>query len=100
MHAAIFPADDSAPEAIAAAVDVLASVAPALKLTWPAIDDPVSALEGVSTALFGAASGRSVPLLFHLRWGRQTYANVRPTRWFVGLPSSLAPPEGVDVVIA
>src|SRR5262249_62306084 len=33
------------------------------------------------------------------RWGKGTYANVRPTRWQPGFRSALARPEGIDFVI-
>jgi isocitrate/isopropylmalate dehydrogenase len=35
----------------------------------------------------------------YLRWGRGTYANVRPIKWRPGLPSPLRRPEGIDYVI-
>ena len=35
----------------------------------------------------------------HMRWGRRTYANVRPVRWRPGYRSPLARPEGIDYVI-
>jgi isocitrate/isopropylmalate dehydrogenase len=34
-----------------------------------------------------------------MRWGRRTYANVRPVRWRPGYRSPLARPEGIDYVI-
>src|SRR5207249_680965 len=37
--------------------------------------------------------------LFYLRWGKATYANVRPARWLPGYRSPLARPEGIDLVI-
>ncbi len=41
----------------------------------------------------------SGPALFYLRWGKETYANVRPARYLPGARSPLASPEGVDFVI-
>jgi isocitrate/isopropylmalate dehydrogenase len=49
--------------------------------------------------LFGATSGASGAALFYLRWGKQTYANVRPTRFRPGFSSPLADPDGIDFVI-
>ncbi|MBW2323698.1 MAG: isocitrate/isopropylmalate dehydrogenase family protein [Deltaproteobacteria bacterium] len=49
--------------------------------------------------LFGATSGKSAPALFYLRWGKSTYANLRPSRWIPGYKSPLAKPEGIDFVI-
>ena len=34
-----------------------------------------------------------------MRWGRRTFANVRPIRWQPGYRSPLARPEGIDYVI-
>ncbi len=35
----------------------------------------------------------------YLRWGRKTYANVRPTKYLPGYRSPLARPEGIDFAI-
>jgi isocitrate/isopropylmalate dehydrogenase len=37
--------------------------------------------------------------VLHMRWGRKTFANVRPVRWQPGYRSPLASPEGIDYVI-
>jgi isocitrate/isopropylmalate dehydrogenase len=57
------------------------------------------AIDASDATLFGSTSGASAPALFHLRWGRETYANVRPARFVPGYRSPLAQPEGVDFVI-
>jgi isocitrate/isopropylmalate dehydrogenase len=57
------------------------------------------AIDASDATLFGSTSGPSSAALFYLRWGRQTYANVRPTRWIPGYRSPLARPEGLDFVI-
>src|SRR5262249_26643251 len=44
-------------------------------------------------------SGASTAALFYLRWGKQTYANVRPCHWLPGYRSPLADPRGIDFVI-
>ena len=51
------------------------------------------------TTLFGATSGPSGAAMSYLRWGKQTYANVRPARWMPGCDSPLKRPEEVDFVI-
>lgn len=48
--------------------------------------------------LFGATSGKTGGISY-LRWGKQTYANVRPIRWRPGFRSPLRDPEGIDYVI-
>ena len=35
----------------------------------------------------------------YLRWGKGTFANVRPTKYFPGSPSALQNPDGVDFII-
>jgi isocitrate/isopropylmalate dehydrogenase len=57
------------------------------------------AIDDSDATLFGATSGKSAPALFYLRWGKATYANVRPARWFPGCRSPLADPRGIDLVI-
>lgn len=97
---AVIPGDDAAPEAMEATLTVLDSMALSLRYIFPRFDrDPATELAGADTVLFGATSGRSTAMLFHLRWGRETYANVRPTRWFPGQPSVLSHPEAVDLMI-
>lgn len=97
---AVIPGDDAAPDAIEAALAVLDALGLPLRYVFPRVDrDPAEELRGADTVLFGATSGRSTAMLFHLRWGRETYANVRSTRWFPGQPSVLCRPEAVDLVI-
>ena len=48
--------------------------------------------------LFGSSNG-TTPGIAHLRWGRGTYANVRPVRWRPGYRSPMAEPTGLDYVI-
>jgi isocitrate/isopropylmalate dehydrogenase len=65
--------------------------------TFP--DAARQAIDASDATLFGATSGPSTAALFYLRWGRGTYANVRPARWVPGFRSPLAHPQGVDLVI-
>jgi isocitrate/isopropylmalate dehydrogenase len=37
--------------------------------------------------------------LSYLRWGKKTFANLRPIKYFKGLKSPLENPEGIDFVI-
>lgn len=62
-------------------------------------DECRAAIDASDATLFGATNGKSAASLFYLRWGKQTYANVRPARWFRGCRSPLARPEGIDFVI-
>jgi isocitrate/isopropylmalate dehydrogenase len=58
----------------------------------------IDRMDGADTVLFGSTSGMT-PGVPHLRWGRRTYANVRPIRWQPGFQSPMARPEGIDYVI-
>lgn len=62
-------------------------------------DECREAIDNSDATLFGATSGKSAPALFYLRWGKGTYANVRPARWMPGCQSPMAHPEGIDFVI-
>ncbi len=104
----VLPGDDAAPETVHAAMDVLRE----LKLDIEYLEFPPgeqwvrgqtshearAAIDASDSTLFGSTSGKTVAIL-HLRWGRDTYANVRPTRYFKGFRSPLAHPEGIDFVI-
>ncbi len=56
------------------------------------------AIDSSDTTLFGSTSGKTTSIMY-LRWGKQTYANVRPAKWSPGYRSPLARPEGIDFVI-
>jgi isocitrate/isopropylmalate dehydrogenase len=62
-------------------------------------DEARRAIDASDATLFGATSGPSGAAITYLRWGKQTYANVRPARWFPGARSPLAGPEGIDFAI-
>jgi len=56
------------------------------------------AIDDADTVLFGATSGTTGGV-WYLRWGKDTYANVRPIKWRPGVASPLRQPEGIDYVI-
>lgn len=108
---AVVPGDDAAPEAVGAALRVLRALE--LPIDWlvlPSGDDLVGgsrreaeerireAVDSTDTALFGASGGKTGGIGY-LRWGKRTYANVRPVRWRPGAPSPLRDPSGIDYVI-
>jgi isocitrate/isopropylmalate dehydrogenase len=93
------PGEDAAPEAFHPTVELVNRLGVGLEWVFPSLADARREIDRSDTTLFGATSGPSAPALFHLRWGRRTYANVRPTRWIPGFTSPLRRPEGVDFVI-
>jgi len=56
------------------------------------------AIDGSDTTLFGAHNG-TTPAINYLRWGRKSYANVRPVKYLPGIASPLREPEAIDFVI-
>ncbi len=97
---AVIEGDDASPEAVRPVVSLLDGMGLAIGWTYP---EPgaagLAAIDAADCTLFGATSGRSAAALFHLRWGLETYANVRPVRWLEGARSPLAAPQGIDLVI-
>ena len=55
-------------------------------------------VDSCDTVLFGATSGKTGGIGY-LRWGKETFANVRPIRWRPGYQSPLREPGGIDYVI-
>lgn len=108
----VIEGEDSSPEAMGPAVDLLRTMALPIDFTFPPVGerareefgttfpDPArEAIDASDATFFGATSGPSSAALFYLRWGKQTYANVRPCKYQPGYRSSLANPEGVDFII-
>ncbi|MCP5026906.1 MAG: isocitrate/isopropylmalate dehydrogenase family protein [Actinomycetia bacterium] len=94
--------DDAAPEVVGPTVELLD--ASGADIEWHPVDgtDLNAArdmIDATDTCLFGSTNGRSSRALFHLRWGRQTYANLRPVRHIPGSITPLAEPDGLDFVI-
>ncbi|HXW83799.1 MAG TPA: isocitrate/isopropylmalate family dehydrogenase, partial [Candidatus Binataceae bacterium] len=104
----VFPGDDASPEAMSAAMLVLSALELPIEFDeFPPGDQWVrgetevrarAAIDASDATLFGSTSGKTNAIM-HLRWGRQTYANVRPIKWRKGFRSPLAHPEGIDFVI-
>ena len=108
----VIPGEDAAAEAVEATIALLEAMN--LDIVWSWLRSPCATgdagrrvltpearqqIDSCEATLFGATGGPAAPALFYLRWGKGTYANVRPTRWFAGLPSPLADPRGIDFVI-
>jgi len=108
----VIEGEDSAPEAMRPSVALLQKLGVDVEWIHPPVGErgleehgvvfPSVAREAIDTSdatFFGSTSGKSVAALFYLRWGKQTYANVRPARFVRGYGSPLANPQGVDFVI-
>ncbi len=108
----VIEGEDAAPEAMRPTVELIDQLGLAIDWVRPPVGDEGlarhgssfpeearEAIDGSDTTLFGSTSGKSALALRYLRWGKRTFANVRPARWFKGCRSPLARPEGIDFVI-
>jgi isocitrate/isopropylmalate dehydrogenase len=109
----VIPGDDAAPEIMRPTVEILRSLAPTIRFVeapcgreaqerygTPFPDETRQAIDDADCTLFGASGGPSRPILWYLRWNKETYINVRPVRWYPGYRSPLVNPERVDYIIA
>lgn len=108
----VIEGDDAAPEAVRPSVDILRALGLEIEFLRPpcgqeAIDrygsgfpeEARQAIDSSHATLFGATSGKSAGAIIYLRWGKQTYANVRPIKWLPGFRSPLRNPQGIDFII-
>jgi len=108
----VIEGDDAAPATVQATVELIDQLDLGIQWLYPPVgeeaknkhgtafpDTTKQAIDESDATLFGASSGASVDALFYLRWGKTTYANVRPAKWIPGYQSPLAKPQGIDFVI-
>ena len=108
----VVPGDDAAPEVVRPTVEVLRLLAPDIRFVeavsgregiaqygaaFP--DETRCAIDKANCTLFGASGGPSRPVLWYLRWGKQTRVNIRPVNWQPGYRSPMLYPERIDYVI-
>ena len=109
----VIAGDDASPEVMQPTVDLLHLLAPeihfvealsgceALERCGEAFPEETRrAIDGADCTLFGASGGPSRPVLWYLRWGKETAVNIRPVRWQTGYRSPMLHPERIDYVIA
>lgn len=109
----VIPGDDAAPEAVHPTIELIDQLELDIEWLYPYDQENLSPTEGFplppsvkemidssDSTLFGSTSTtRMRAPLFYLRWGKQTYANLRPCRYIPGYRSPLANPDGIDFVI-
>ena len=108
----VIEGEDAAPEAVRPSVALIDRLGLGIEWIHPPVgqrgidecgspfpDEARAAIDASDATLFGATSGKSAMALFYLRWGKRTYANVRPARYRRGYRSPLAQPEGIDFII-
>ena len=109
---AVIEGDDAAPEAMRPVVDLLGSLNIGLEFVYPEVGEAARAktgnifpdaaramIDGADTTFFGSTSGSSGAALMYLRWGKETYANVRPCLHLPGCATPLRDAEGIDFAI-
>jgi isocitrate/isopropylmalate dehydrogenase len=104
----VLPGDDTAPDTVYAAMEVMRALEAGLDFVefspgeqWVRGETDKAAraaIDASDSTLFGSTSGKTTAVGY-LRWGKKTYANVRPCRYLKGFRSPLAHPEGIDFII-
>jgi isocitrate/isopropylmalate dehydrogenase len=108
----VIEGDDASPEAMRPAVELIDSLDVDIQWIYPAVgeeaiqtsgsafpDETRAVIDSSDTTFFGSTSGSSTAALFYLRWGKETFANVRPCRYLPGAASPLSHPADIDFVI-
>jgi isocitrate/isopropylmalate dehydrogenase len=109
---AVFLGDDASPEVMRPTLDLLRAMDLGIDFVEPVVgqaakqatgtlfpDAAKGQIDAADATFFGSTSGDSTPVLFYLRWGKQTYANLRPCVYTPGFNSPLAQPAGIDFTI-
>jgi isocitrate/isopropylmalate dehydrogenase len=109
---AVFMGDDASPEVMRPTVALLRGMDLNINFVEPLVgqvaknqtgtlfpDEAKAQIDAADATFFGSTSGDSTPVLFYLRWGKQTFANVRPCTYVNGFNSPLANPQGIDFAI-
>lgn len=108
----VFDGDDSSPEVMIPVVNLLEQLGLPIRFERPLLGTAAieatgeafpaatrAAIDAADTTFFGSTSGNSTAALFYLRWGKQTFANVRPSEWLPGFQSPLKHPENINFTI-
>ena len=109
---AVIEGEDAAPEAMRPVVELLTDIVPNVSWLYPEVgtaalskfsttfpQDARDCIDRADASFFGSTSGPSGAALRYLRWGKETFANVRPCKYMTGCSSPLKSPEGIDFVI-
>src|SRR5438067_1886231 len=95
-------------EGVDAAYDSITAAGMPVKITTPAQYDtpggPVPdatkrAAREADAVLFGAAGPLTPPVVGWLRWEMEAWGGMLPAKFYTGMRSPLADPEGIDFVV-
>src|SRR5262245_1866453 len=93
-------------EVVDAACEIMSGAGMPLKIVTPSQGEPGTVPEETKRAcreadavLFGAAGPRTSAVVGWLRWEMDAWAGVRPAKFYTGMRSPLADPEGIDFVV-
>lgn len=108
----VIKGDDASPEVVIPTVQILEGMKLGIDFVWLTTGEeaiqkygegfPPAAQKAVDEShctLFGSTRDPRSAGLAYLRWGKHTYANIRPVKWMKGMRSPLKRPEGIDFVI-
>ena len=98
------PGEGIGPEVVDATCEVLLGTGLPLRILTPPQGAPLPeetqrAARAADGVLFGAAGPKTSAVVSWLRWQMAAWAGVRPIRFFPGMRSPLAEPDGIDYVI-
>ena len=98
------PGEGIGPEVVDATCELLMGTGLPLKILTPPQGSPLPeatkrAAREADGVLFGAAGPSTSPVVSWLRWEMAAWAGVRPIRFFPGMRSPLADPDGIDYVL-
>lgn len=98
------PGQGIGPEVVDATCELLMGASLPLKILTPPQYDPLPeetkrAAREADGVLFGAAGPETSHIVSWLRWEMSAWAGVRPIRFYPGMCSPLANPEGIDYVL-
>jgi len=99
------PGQGIGPEVVDATCELLMDTGLPLRILTPPQDNPLpedtkrAACEA-DGVLFGAAGPSTSHVVSWLRWEMSAWAGVRPIRFYLGMRSPLADPEGIDYILA
>ena len=109
---AVFRGDDASPEVMDPTLEILRDLNLDLEFIFPLVgaeaieqtgerfpEESKAQIDAAAATLFGSTSGNSTQALFYLRWGKQTFANVRPCKYMPNAASPLKHPEAIDFAI-